>query len=144
MKIDIYAHILPEQYRINLMKEIASLSSSREMANRANRELETRLRLMDRFPEVLQVLTLSLPPLDNELGIKPKKAMQLAKAVNDEVAEIVAQHPDKFVAAVACLPLNDMDAALVETDRAIKELGFKGVQLFARVNGEQLDSPRYQ
>jgi aminocarboxymuconate-semialdehyde decarboxylase len=144
MKIDIYAHILPEKYRINLMKEIVALANSREMANRANRELEIRLRLMDRFPEVLQVLTLSLPPLDDETGIKPKKAVQFAKSVNDELAEIVGKHPDKFVAAVACLPLNDMEAALEETDRAIKQLGFKGVQLFARINGEQLDNPKYR
>jgi predicted TIM-barrel fold metal-dependent hydrolase len=141
MKIDIYSHILTERYRAGLLKENGALGSEKEMANRANGDLQVRLRVMDRFPDTLQVLTMSLPPLD--MVVKPRKAVQLAKLANDELAEIVGSHPDKFVAGVACLPLNDMEASLAEIDRAINQLGLKGVQLFARINGEQLGDPRY-
>jgi predicted TIM-barrel fold metal-dependent hydrolase len=141
MKIDIYSHILPEKYRAGLIKENSALAGGKEMLNRANCDLAMRLRVMGRFPDVLQVLTLSLPPV--EAVVPARKATKLAKLANDELAEIVAHNPDKFIAAVACLPLNDMEAALEETDRSINKLGLKGVQIFARINGEQLDNRRY-
>ncbi len=43
------------------------------------------------------------------------------------MAELVARYPDRFIAAVACLPMNNIDAALEETRGAITELGFKGI-----------------
>ena len=60
----------------------------------------------------------------------PKSAVDLAQRANDEMAEIVARHPDRFAAGVASLPLTDMEAAGRELDRAMGELGLKGVQLF--------------
>ena len=42
---------------------------------------------------------------------EPKDAVELARIANDEMAELVAKYPDKFVSAVACVPLNDVDAA---------------------------------
>jgi aminocarboxymuconate-semialdehyde decarboxylase len=57
------------------------------------------------------------------------------------MAEILNKYPDRFVAAVAGLPLNDIDASLRETDRAIKELKFKGIQFYSSINGKPLDRP---
>lgn len=96
--------------------------------------LDSRLRLMDRYPDVLQVITVMQPPL--ETFCTPKEAVELAEIANDELAELIVKYPDKFVAAVACLPMNDMDAALKETDRAINQLGLKGIQIYARINEE--------
>jgi uncharacterized protein len=141
LKIDIYSHIMPKKYLAALSKVSPQVSDSWEVKNRANVDLETRLRLMDRYPDVLQVLTVSLPPLD---VVPPADAIELAKTANDELAELVVKYPDKFIAAAACVPLNDMDATLKETDRAITQLGLKGIQLFARVYGDTLDNPRYK
>jgi len=44
---------------------------------------------------------------------------------NDEMAALVSKYPDRFIAAIACLPMNDIDAALKETDRALTELHFQ-------------------
>ena len=38
---------------------------------------------------------------------------------DDELAELVIKYPDRFFGAVACLPMNDVDAALEEAERAI-------------------------
>ena len=51
------------------------------------------------------------------------------------MAELVERHPDRFPAFVASLPMNNPDAALRETDRAIGDLGATGVQIFSNVNG---------
>jgi aminocarboxymuconate-semialdehyde decarboxylase len=59
------------------------------------------------------------------------------------MAELVLKYPDRFSAAVACLPMNDMDAALKEVDRAINDLKFRGVQIFSPINDKPLDSPEF-
>ncbi len=105
-------------------------------------DLEMRLKIMERYPEVLQVVTISLPPLENILP--PADALELSRIANDELAELVAKYPDKFIAGVACLPLNDIDASIKEAERAMTQLGLKGIQVFARVNGDTLDDPKFK
>jgi hypothetical protein len=48
------------------------------------------------------------------------------------------------VAAVACLPLNDVAASLEETERAIEKLNFRGIQVFTNINGEGLHEPKFR
>ncbi|MFC1932947.1 amidohydrolase family protein [Chloroflexota bacterium] len=142
MKIDVFAHILPKKYLETYGQKNKSVLDSYEARNRAVSDLDVRLRLMDRYPDVLQVLTISQPPL--EQFVKPNEAVELARIANDELAELVDKYPDKFVAAVACLPMNDMDAALEEADRAITQLRFRGVQIYSRINGEPLDNLKFK
>jgi predicted TIM-barrel fold metal-dependent hydrolase len=40
----------------------------------------------------------------------------------DEMAELVLEHPDRFAAVIAYLPMSNIDAALKEEDRAINAL----------------------
>lgn len=142
MKIDIFSHILPEKYFAALKKKAPKGTEFPESNTRAVWDKDVRLRLMDRYPDVMQVLTLSLPPVDTLT--KPADAIELSKTANDELAELVEIYPDKFVAAAACLPLNDMDASLEELERAITGLGLKGVQLFTNINGEPLYHPKFR
>jgi predicted TIM-barrel fold metal-dependent hydrolase len=92
---------------------------------------------MDKFPDVLQILTITFPPL--ERIAKPEDAAELARIANDEMAELIVRHSDRFVVAIANLPMNDMESTLRETDRVIRELRFRGVQIYSDVNGEPLD-----
>jgi len=143
MKIDIFAHILPQKYFAVLQQKARpGLNFNREAANRANTQIDVRLRVMDRYPDVVQVLTVSQPPV--ETVVAPSDAVELARMANNELAELVVRYPDKFIAAVACLPLNDIDAALEEADRAINELKFRGVQIFSNINGEPLGAPKFR
>jgi predicted TIM-barrel fold metal-dependent hydrolase len=86
-------------------------------------------------------LTLANPPI--ELLAEPAVAVELAQMANDEMAELVQKYPDRFVGAVASLPLNDVDASLREADRAINDLHLKGVQIFTRIAGKPVDSPEF-
>ena len=43
-------------------------------------------------------------------------------------------------AAIAALPLNDLDASLKEIDRAIRDLRLRGIQMYSDVNGMPLDA----
>ena len=142
MKIDIFPHILPLKY-----KEAFQRVNRSEIFSKMHNiiptlyDLDYRFRIMDEYDDLRQVLTLSLPPV--ETSADPKQAADLSRIANDEMAELVVKYPDRFVAAVACLPMNDMNAALNEVDRAIKDLHFKGVQLFTPVNDKPLDSAEF-
>jgi len=147
MKIDIFTHILPPRYFEALLGRVRGGTDPARVAqwlrsNAALSNIDLRLRLLDGYSDVAQVLTLATPP--PETLVSPDDAVELARIANDEMAELVARFPDKFVAAVACLPLSDVDAAVEEADRAIIELKLRGVQVFTNVNGELLDAPRFR
>jgi uncharacterized protein len=141
MKIDIYSHIVPIAYK-KALYEKASSSRLQETieATPTLFDLEARFRILDRY-DCGQVLTLGLPPIEAVAG--PEEAADLARLANDEVADLVSRYPDRFLAGVASLPMNNVDAALKETDRAIRDLGLKGVQIFSSINGKPLDSPEF-
>jgi len=144
VKIDIFSHIFPAKYRDAVMKVV---SSNPELQQRALTfppdvtDLDARFKYMDKFEGYVHVLTLSEPPV--EAIADPERASDLAKAGNDSLAELIVKYPDRFVTAVACLPMNNMDAALKEADRTIKDLKLKGVQIYSNINGKPLDSPEF-
>jgi aminocarboxymuconate-semialdehyde decarboxylase len=144
LKIDIYNHVFPESYW-ELMLEVAG--DYKDMGKRVRdvpmlMDLDERFRVMDMFGEdYKQVLSLASPPL--EVLAKPADAVRLARAANDGMAALVDQHPDRFPGFVASLAMNDTEAMLAETHRAIKDLGAVGVQIFTNVNGKPLDRPEF-
>ena len=141
-KIDIFCHILPSKTKEVFFKKAMPCNYIDTDSSRpALFDLELRFRAMDQFEGLRQVLTLGLPPL--EYVLSPGDASDLARMANDEMAELVNKYPDRFVAAVAGLPLNDIDASLRETERAIRELKFKGIQIFSSINGKPLDRDEF-
>jgi predicted TIM-barrel fold metal-dependent hydrolase len=142
MKIDVFSHIMPEKYLSLYRKKVPAIENEIEVYTRPVVDLKMRLSLMDRYPDVLQMLTVAKVPL--EKYVSPKDAVELARLANDELAELLMKHPNKFYGAAACLPMNDIDAALEETDRAITQLKLQGVQIYTRINGERLDSPKFK
>ena len=142
MKIDIFSHILTEKYLSIYRKKAPAIENQIEVMTPPVVDLAIRFRLMNRYPDVLQMLTVANVPL--EKFVSPQDAVELARIANDELADLVIKYPDKFFGAVACLPMNDMDAALEEVDRAITKLRLKGVQIYSRIKGEPLDTPKFK
>lgn len=139
--IDAYAHITPKKY-LNAFHEMATAKSAKRLPpSRPLHDLDHRFRIMDKFEGLVQVLTLAEPAIEEITDTE--KAVDLAKLANDELADLVFQYPDKFVAAIACLPMNHMDAALGEVDRAVNELRLRGVLVHSNVNGKPLDAPEF-
>ncbi|MCZ6876580.1 MAG: amidohydrolase family protein [Acidobacteria bacterium] len=145
MKIDVFNHILTQKFNEQRLKlappELSSILAARVKNIPALWDLDTRFKIMDMFEDYVQVLTLANPPLEVLAG--PEDALELARIGNDEMAELVAKYPDRFVAAVASIPMNNVDGALKEMDRAINELGLKGVQIFSPMKGRALDHPDF-
>lgn len=143
MKIDIYTHIMPKRYRDALYKYSDQFIAEKNIQDKrtALTNLEERGQIIDEFKDTRQVLSVSIPPLEEIVG--PKEAAELATMSNDEMAELVAKYPQKYIAAIANLPLNNTDAAVKEAERAVKQLGFKGVQFYTSVQGKPLSSEEF-
>jgi uncharacterized protein len=136
LKIDAFAHFAPRKY-VDAFKKLFPNA----VFNQPLWDMDQRFQMMDNLGNIAQVLTLVTPAL--ETIADPQKALDLARTANDGMAELVATYPSRFAAAAAALPLNNMDAALKELDRAINELKLKGVQIFTSISGKPLDSPEF-
>jgi uncharacterized protein len=144
VKIDVFPHILPRRY-FERMLDVAprGMALQKRMSGiPVLVDLEERFRIMDRYEDYRQVLTLANPPIEVVGG--PDASPDLARLANDCMAEIVERHPDRFPAFVASLPMNNPEAALGEIDRALDALGATGVQMFSNVAGRPLDAPEFQ
>ncbi len=142
MIIDIFNHFMPAAY-FALLRELAPDLPAATMFPRLRTlwDLDERLRLLDRFGDYRQVLSLANPPLEL---LPPGQTPELARLANDGLAELCRRHPERFPAFIASLPMNDMDATLREIDRAVSELGAKGVQVFTNVAGKPLSAPEFR
>ena len=140
MKIDIFNHVMPVRY-LEMMKAHSKDAGiiKRMSGLRMLWDIEARVAMLDAWPDLQQVLTLSLP--GPELVGGPELAPELARIANDDMAAMCAKWPKKFPAFVASLPMNNVPAALEEMDRAIGRLGARGVQVLTSVNGRPLDEP---
>ncbi|MCC6775705.1 MAG: amidohydrolase [Hyphomicrobiales bacterium] len=143
MKIDIFNHFVPKAYLDRLEKLIPG-----HVAVTAFPRLETlwnidaRLALLEEFGDLQQVLSLANPPL--ELIAGPEQTPDLARLANDELAAVCRRHPDRFPTFIASLPMNNVDATLAEIDRAVRDLGARGIQLFTNVAGKPLSLPEFR
>lgn len=142
-KIDVYSHILPPRYFKHMQEHITDRGAlKRWLELPALHQVEARLDMMDKFgPDLQQVLTLSSPPI--ELLAEPVDSPALARLANETMAELVAEHPERFPYFVASLPLNNVEASLAELAHSIDQLGAVGVQVFTHVNGRPLDDPEF-
>jgi aminocarboxymuconate-semialdehyde decarboxylase len=151
--IDIHAHFVPEEY----LRLIETQGEPHGVQLRPGpngpliamgrvpigpitpqyHDLNLRLKAMDKQSVAVHALSL-MPPMvywaDGALGLR------LARLVNDAMAEASRLYPDRLV-ALATLPLQDPEAAVTELERAVTELGCRGVYLGTNVRGKELSDP---
>ena len=101
MKIDIFNHVYPKRF---FDQFIADGAAGKDMGKRVSNiativDLDKRFRAMDEFGDFRQVITLPSPPLEALAG--PDRTPAMARAANDQLAELVRKHPDRFLALVA-------------------------------------------
>jgi predicted TIM-barrel fold metal-dependent hydrolase len=147
VKIDVYCHILPARYQAILEKKVTGRDQRLNTSRYAQSvptlvDLDLRFQIMDRFDGYAQVLSLASPAPYEIAG--PETAVELCRIANDEIAELINRYPDRFVGGIAALPMNDMDAALTEAERAVKDLRLRGVEVYTAINGRPLDAPEFR
>ena len=153
--IDIHAHFVPEEYLRRIEAEgeahgvrlrqgpkgplivVGPATIGPITAHYHN--LDLRLKAMDARKIAVHALSL-MPPMvywaDGALGLR------LARLVNDAMAQASRIHPDRFV-GLATLPLQDPAAAVPEVERAVTELGCRGIYLGTNIRGKELTDPSF-
>jgi len=141
--IDVFNHFMPKPYLDHLARLVPDhIAVTGFPRLKTLVDVEARLRLLDRFDGLRQVICLANPPL--ETVASPQQSPELARLANDTLADVCRAHPDRFPAFIASLPMNNVEAALAETERAITHLGARGVQVFSNVAGKPLSAPEFR
>ena len=162
MKIDFEAHFLAKSYVKTLYENKNSYPRMVDDGTAESRRMEysadsyepfgptlfdrltdigdIRIGLMDEFGIDIQVISLTAPgaePFDEELGCK------LAYEANNDLYSAIQEYPDRF-RGFAALNLKNIDRAIVELERCVKELGFVGWKTHSNFGyDDYLDDKKY-
>ncbi|PKY43991.1 amidohydrolase 2 [Rhizophagus irregularis] len=155
LKIDMHTHILPKQWP-DLKKKFGygewiqldhfEPGKARMVLNGKNfREIkcncwsvEDRKRECDKTGVDIQVL--STVPVMFSYSAKPQHTLELARCLNDHIAQVCKDDPKRFV-GLCTLPMQSPELAVQELRRCINELGFVGAQIGSHINDWNLDAP---
>jgi aminocarboxymuconate-semialdehyde decarboxylase len=133
----------PGQYdpNVKFANALTRETNMKQMRDRAPKlsSIEVRLKDMDRMG--IDVQAVSPAPQQTYYWTDPGEGQQLARMVNERLAEIVSKWPERFV-ALGTVPLQDASLAVSELEHAVKKLGLRGVEINPSVNGMDLTDPR--
>jgi aminocarboxymuconate-semialdehyde decarboxylase len=125
----VYANALTREVNLKQMQERASKLSS----------IEVRLKDMDRMG--IDVQAVSPAPNQTYYWTEAAEGAQLARQVNERIAAICAQWPERFV-GLGTVPLQNVELAVAELTYCVRTLGLRGVEINPSVNGMDLTDAR--
>lgn len=161
MHVDIHAHVIPRPYLERVRRgdvpgvrievgdaggEVMSVAGGGPTGPVAQRLAlvpgyhDARARVAEMDAASVDVHVLSPLQFLFHYWIDAKAAAELARLVNDGIAEMVGERPDRFV-GMATLPLQDIGAAVGELERVHRDLGLRAVEIGTHVAGTSLDAP---
>ena len=76
-------------------------------------------------------------------NLDPKVGIELCQMANDDLADAISQHPDRF-GGWATLPVGDPEAAAAELERAVTQLGLSGAMIHGYYDHRFFDDPFYE
>ena len=100
--------------------------------------VKERLKDMDKMGVDIQVI--SPAPYHYFYFTEPAYGAQLAREVNEGIAQLVGDNPERFV-GMGSAPLQNAELAVQELEYAVKKLGLRGVEINTNVNGLNLTDP---
>jgi len=103
--------------------------------------IENRLADMDAMGVDIQAVSVS--PYQYYYWAEPEQGRDVCRLINDDMAEAIALHAERFV-GLGTVPLQNTEMAIAELGRCIDELGYRGIEINSQVAGEELSSKRLE
>ena len=100
---------------------------------------DERIADMDATGIARQIISLTAPGVQ---VLDSRTAVSIAAAANDQLAEAIGRHPDRYAGLAAMAP-QDPPAAAKEIERGVNELGMKGAILNSHTHGEYFDDRKF-
>jgi uncharacterized protein len=143
MRIDAYTHFIPKKFAeaVDKIPGTATDIGKRMRGVPCLYDIDERRRIVGLFKDYAQILSYSMPPLESFASVG--QVDELCRLMNDDFAEIVRKHPE-FPGFVAQVSLASPAGAVKEAQRAVRDLGACGVQIYTNVNGAPIDRPQYE
>ncbi|HEX2826852.1 MAG TPA: amidohydrolase family protein [Burkholderiales bacterium] len=157
LAVDLHCHVqtpeaeaLARQTKVEPRDPIVQHGSARSASrqHQLRQELDKKLtsvaqRLSDMDRMGIDVQAISTSPSQYYYRLEPELGRETSRVVNDNLANIVAGNPDRFV-ALGTLPMQEPDFAIAELTRCMKDLGFRGIEIGTNVRGAELSDPKFE
>jgi aminocarboxymuconate-semialdehyde decarboxylase len=137
-------HLDPQREPMFVFANDETREVNRKQQERVRPQLtsvERRLKAMDKAG--IDIQAISTAPPQYYYWAEPELGRDVARTINDNIARIVHEHPDRFV-GLCTVPMQAPEFAVAELERAVKELGFRGVEINSNVAGEELSAERFR
>ena len=152
--VDIHCHVLceaadtmvkaaglPARHRFEAPKTAGVTDEHQRRVRPQLLSLEQRLSDMDAMG--IDVQAVSPSPDQMYYGLPPDLAIEATRLVNDNIADIMGKHPDRF-AGLGTVPFQAPELAVAELERLHKSLGLKGIEIAGSVQGEDYSDPKFR
>jgi len=103
---------------------------------------EPKDRIIDMDKTDVDVQVLSTIPVLFNYWAKPQHGNDTARFLNDHIAQCVELHPNRFM-GLGTLPMQDIDMAVSEMERVVKDLKLPGIEIGSNINQVNLNDPRF-
>ena len=136
------AHLNPVQYDATVVfaTELSRQTNAAQMKTRAPKltGVTERLKDMDRMGVDIQAVCPAPPQFF--YWAEPDHGAALTREINEGIAKIAADTPDRFV-GMGSVPLQDVQMAIRELEYCVKKLDMRGIEICTNVNGKDLTDP---
>ena len=137
------AHLNAAQYDPTVIyaNDLTNATNVNQMRDRAPKLMGIDVRIQDMDRMGVDIQAVSPAPYHYFYFTEPALGAELAREVNEGIANVVSLHPDRFV-GIGSVPLQNAELAVRELEYCVKKLGLKGVEINTNVNGLNLTDPR--
>ena len=158
LKLDIHAHILPERwdrlkekYGYGGFIELDHYTTGRAKMMRDDgfffREIEENcwnpVRIIeDMDANGVDVMTLCTVPVLFNYWAESEHGMDWSQFLNNHLADIQRTYPKRFI-TLGTVPMQNVDLAITEMTRCVKELGMPGLEIGSNILGKNLDDQSF-
>ena len=156
--LDVHTHILTEEMMGLIAKEAPRVAPRMTAIDKDSFILEIagtpyrpfprggfdlERRFADMAAAEVDVQVLSATPQSYLYEQEASLAAACAAIQNDQIAKLVAAHPDRFL-GIATLPMQAPERAAAELERAVRSLKLRGAMIGSNVMGRNLDHPELE